>query len=72
VLEDAERLIAAWDDRQTKRMPMLFGRAAWSAIERGRQSRAARLNQFLDFMMRWLQKLISCFVTAHGVNQFHS
>jgi hypothetical protein len=24
VLEDAERLIAAWNERQTKRMPMLF------------------------------------------------
>jgi hypothetical protein len=26
VLEDAERLIAAWNDRQAKRMPMLFSR----------------------------------------------
>jgi beta-phosphoglucomutase-like phosphatase (HAD superfamily) len=24
VLEDAERLIAAWNERQLKRMPMLF------------------------------------------------
>jgi hypothetical protein len=24
VLEDAERLIAAWNERQSKRMPMLF------------------------------------------------
>ena len=24
VLEDAERLIAAWNERQTKRMPMIF------------------------------------------------
>jgi hypothetical protein len=24
ILEDAERLIAAWNERQTKRMPMLF------------------------------------------------
>ena len=24
VLEDAERLIAAWNERQEKRMPMLF------------------------------------------------
>jgi len=24
VLEDAERLIAAWNERQAKRMPMLF------------------------------------------------
>jgi len=24
VLEDAERLITAWDGRQTERMPMLF------------------------------------------------
>jgi beta-phosphoglucomutase-like phosphatase (HAD superfamily) len=24
VLEDAERLIAAWNERQTKRMPMLI------------------------------------------------
>jgi hypothetical protein len=26
VLEDAERLIAAWNERQAKRMPMLFSR----------------------------------------------
>jgi hypothetical protein len=24
VLEDAERLVAAWNERQAKRMPMLF------------------------------------------------
>ena len=24
ILEDAERLIAAWNERQAKRMPMLF------------------------------------------------
>jgi hypothetical protein len=26
VLEDAERLITAWNERQAKRMPMLFSR----------------------------------------------
>jgi hypothetical protein len=28
VLEDAERLIAAWNERQAKRMPMLFSQNA--------------------------------------------
>jgi hypothetical protein len=32
VLEDAERLIAAWNDRQAKRMPMLFSPTIGAAI----------------------------------------
>jgi hypothetical protein len=32
VLEDAERLIAAWNDRQAKRMPMLFSPTIGPAI----------------------------------------
>ena len=31
VLEDAQRLIAAWNERQAKRMPMLF----WPTIAEG-------------------------------------
>jgi hypothetical protein len=33
VLEDAERLIAAWNDRQAKRMPMLFSPTIGAAIK---------------------------------------
>jgi hydroxyethylthiazole kinase-like sugar kinase family protein len=32
VLEDAERLIAAWNERQAKRMPMLFSPTTAAAI----------------------------------------
>jgi hypothetical protein len=32
VLEDAEQLIAAWDERQAKRMPMLFAPTIGAAI----------------------------------------
>jgi hypothetical protein len=32
VLEDAERLIAAWNGRQEKRMPMLFSPTIGTAI----------------------------------------
>jgi len=32
VLEDAERLIAAWNDRQAKRMPMIFSPTIGAAI----------------------------------------
>jgi hypothetical protein len=32
VLEDAERLIAAWNERQAKRMPMLFSPTIGAAI----------------------------------------
>jgi hypothetical protein len=32
VLEDAERLIAAWNERQAKRMPMLFSSTIGAAI----------------------------------------
>src|SRR6266568_506743 len=32
VLEDADRLIAAWNERQTKRMPMLFSPTIGAAI----------------------------------------
>jgi hypothetical protein len=32
VLEDAERLIGAWNERQTKRMPMLFSPTIGAAI----------------------------------------
>jgi hypothetical protein len=35
VLEDAERLIAAWNDRQAKRMPMLFSSTIGAAITAG-------------------------------------
>jgi hypothetical protein len=34
VLEDAERLIAAWNDRQAKRMPMLFSPTIGAANRR--------------------------------------
>ena len=33
VLEDAERLIAAWNERQAKRMPMLFSPTIVCALE---------------------------------------
>jgi len=32
VLEDAERLIAAWNERQSRRMPMLFSPTVGAAI----------------------------------------
>ena len=35
VLEDAERLIAAWNERQAKRMPMLFSPMIGAAITAG-------------------------------------
>ncbi len=35
VLEDAERLIAAWNERQVKRMPMLFSPTIGAAITAG-------------------------------------
>jgi hypothetical protein len=35
VLEDAERLIAAWNERQAKRMPMLFSPTIAAAITAG-------------------------------------
>ncbi len=35
VLEDAERLIAAWNERQAKRMPMLFSLTIGAAITAG-------------------------------------
>src|SRR5947208_16711222 len=34
-LEDAERLIAAWNERQAKRMPMLFAPTIGAAITAG-------------------------------------
>jgi hypothetical protein len=33
VLEDAERLIGAWNERQAKRMPMLFSPTIGASIE---------------------------------------
>src|SRR5215469_9577368 len=35
MLEDAERLIAAWNERQAKRMPMLFSPTIGAAITAG-------------------------------------
>jgi hypothetical protein len=35
VLEDAERLIAAWNERQAKRMPMLFSPTIGAAVTAG-------------------------------------
>jgi len=35
VLEDAERLIAAWNERQAKHMPMLFSPTVGAAITAG-------------------------------------
>jgi hypothetical protein len=35
VLEDAERLIAAWNERQFERMPMLFSPTIGAAITAG-------------------------------------
>jgi hypothetical protein len=35
VLEDAERLIAAWNERQAKRMPMIFSPTLGAAIRAG-------------------------------------
>jgi hypothetical protein len=35
VLEDAERLIGAWNDRQAKRMPMLFSPTIGAAVTTG-------------------------------------
>jgi hypothetical protein len=37
VLEDAERLIAAWNERQAKRMPMLFSPTTGAAVTAGSQ-----------------------------------
>lgn len=39
VLKDAERLIAAWSERQAKRMPMLFSPAIGAAIAARRKYR---------------------------------
>ena len=36
VLEDAERLITAWNERQAKRMPMLFSPTIGASIELNR------------------------------------
>jgi hypothetical protein len=35
VFEDAERLIAAWNEREAKRMPMLFSPTIGAAIAAG-------------------------------------
>src|SRR5437016_5326821 len=35
VLEDAERLLAAWNERQAKRMPMLFSPTIGAAVTTG-------------------------------------
>src|SRR5437016_13149276 len=35
VLEDAERLIAAWNERQAKHMPMLFSPTIGAAVTAG-------------------------------------
>jgi hypothetical protein len=35
VLEDTERLVAAWNERQAKRMPMLFSPTIGAAITAG-------------------------------------
>jgi beta-phosphoglucomutase-like phosphatase (HAD superfamily) len=35
ILEDAERLIAAWNERQAKQMPMLFSLTIGAAITTG-------------------------------------
>ena len=35
VLDDAERLIAVWNERQAKRMPMLFSPTIGAAITAG-------------------------------------
>ena len=35
ILEDAERLIAAWNERQAGRMPMLFSPTIGAAIAAG-------------------------------------
>jgi hypothetical protein len=42
VLEDAERLIAAWNERQAKRMPMLFSPTIGAAVTPGYWSRWVR------------------------------
>jgi hypothetical protein len=33
LLEDGERLIGAWNERQAKRMPMLFSPRDWSSVK---------------------------------------
>ena len=43
MLEDAERLIAAWNERQAKRMPMLFSPIIGAAVRSGCWWCAARL-----------------------------
>jgi phage FluMu protein Com len=35
ILEDAERLIAAWNERQAKRMPMLFSPTIGATVTAG-------------------------------------
>jgi hypothetical protein len=46
VLEDAERLIAAWNERQAKRMPMLFS----PTIGAGQASPTRQRIQFACFI----------------------
>lgn len=40
VLEDAERLIAAWNERQAKRMPMLFLSCSAALLKSGSRARS--------------------------------
>ena len=48
ILEDAERLIAAWNERQAKRMPMLLSPAIGAAIGRGRHAGPGRDSRALE------------------------
>ena len=42
VLEDAERLIAAWNERQAKRMPMLFSPTVGAVADEMRKEHRRR------------------------------
>jgi hypothetical protein len=44
VLEDAERLITAWNERQAKRMPMLFSPTIGAAVTANRWPTWPRVN----------------------------
>jgi hypothetical protein len=48
VLEDAERLIAAWNERQAKRMPMLFSPTIGAAITLWARCPACRTTNAID------------------------
>lgn len=53
LLEDAERLIGAWNERQAKRMPMLFSPTIGAAIRAGYWFVWVRCPAMLTFFPVW-------------------